>query len=74
MTPEELLEKARAEGPARLPTRGQAVANYYLAKGMTERAVDVYREVLGTGVWTAGVYALSEAELLRLGERPRRRG
>jgi tetratricopeptide (TPR) repeat protein len=70
MTPEELLERARAEGPARLPTRGQAVANYYMAKGMTERAVEVYREVLGTGVWTAGVYALSEAELLRLGERP----
>ncbi|TRO46396.1 hypothetical protein E2P65_05825 [Candidatus Bathyarchaeota archaeon] len=70
VTPERLLEKARSEGPARLPTRGQAIANLYMARGMTERAIDVYREVLGTGVWTAGVYALSEAELLRLGRRP----
>ncbi|MBC8498728.1 hypothetical protein H8D40_07035, partial [Candidatus Bathyarchaeota archaeon] len=71
ISPEGLLEKARSEGPARLPTRGQAIANYYLSRGMTEKAVDVYREVLGTGVWTAGVHVLSEAELLRLGERPR---
>ena len=70
MTPEGLLEAARADGPSRLPTRGQAVANLYMAKGMTEKAAEVYREVLETGVWTAGVYALSEAELSRLGLRP----
>ncbi len=69
-TPEALLEKARCEGPLRLLTRGQAMGNLYLSQGETERAVEVFREILSTGEWTAGVYLLAEAELKKLGLTP----
>jgi len=69
-TPEGLLEKARGEGPARLLTRGQAVANLYMAQGKVEEAVKAYREVVASGEWTAGVHLISEAELKRLNLSP----
>jgi tetratricopeptide (TPR) repeat protein len=69
-TTEALLEKARGEGPLRLLTRGQAIGNLYLSQGETGRAVEVFREILSTGEWTAGVYLLAEAELKRLGLTP----
>jgi tetratricopeptide (TPR) repeat protein len=69
-TPEALLEEARGEGPLRLLTRGQAVGNLYLSRGETGRAVEVFREILETGEWTAGVYLLAEVELKRLGLTP----
>ena len=69
-TPEELLEQARGEGPARFLTRGQAVANLYMAQGKVEDAVNAYREVVASGEWTAGVHLISEAELKRLNLSP----
>ncbi|HUS78329.1 MAG TPA: tetratricopeptide repeat protein [Patescibacteria group bacterium] len=67
LTPEELLEKARSEGPVRFMTRAQAVGNLYLAKGETEKVVEVFSEILSTGEWTGGVFLLAEAELRRQG-------
>jgi len=68
--PEELLDEARSGGPVRLLTRAQAVANHYLSRGLVDEAVVVFREVLSTGEWTAGVYLMAEAELMRLGLHP----
>jgi len=69
-TPEELLDKARDEGTVRFMTRGQAIGNLYMAKGETEKAVEVYREILRNGSWTGGVFLCAEAELKRLGLSP----
>jgi hypothetical protein len=66
--PEAMLARARSEGPVRSITRGQAVANLYLLKGETGRASEVFREVLGTGEWSAGVHLIAESELRRLSE------
>jgi hypothetical protein len=66
-TPEQLLEKARSEGTVRFMTRAQAIGNLYTARDMTDKAVEVYREILGNGNWTGGVYLCAEAELKRLG-------
>jgi tetratricopeptide (TPR) repeat protein len=66
-TPEALLEKARGEGQLRLLTRGQAIGNLYLSRGETGKAAEVFREILETGEWTAGVYLLAEVEMKRLG-------
>lgn len=67
-TPEALLAKARSEGPVRFITRGQAVGNLYMSRGETGRASEVFREILGTGEWSAGVHLIAESELRRLGE------
>jgi tetratricopeptide (TPR) repeat protein len=69
-TPEELLVKARDEGKVRFMTRAQAIGNLYLARGETEKAVEVYREILRNGTWTGGVYLCAEAEIKRLGLTP----
>jgi tetratricopeptide (TPR) repeat protein len=69
-TPEKLLEKARGEGTVRFMTRAQAVGNLYMARSETDKAVDVYREILRKGNWTGGVYLCAEAELMRLGYSP----
>ena len=66
-TPEALLEKARGEGTVRFMTRAQAIGNLYMVRGETEKAVEVYREILRNGNWTGGVYLCAEAELKRLG-------
>jgi len=66
-TPEQLLEKARSEGTVRFMTRAQAIGNLYMARGETEKAVEVYREIMMNGNWTGGVYLCAEAELKRLG-------
>ena len=66
-TPEALLEKARGEGAVRFMTRAQAIGNLYMVRGETEKAVEVYREILRNGNWTGGVYLCAEAELKRLG-------
>jgi len=67
-SPEALLEKARAQGSVRLITRGQAIANLYMAQGEAEKAVEGFREVHATGEWSAGVHLIAESELRRLGE------
>jgi len=69
-SPEQVLEHARRDGGARFMTRGQAVANLFLARGEARRAVDIYREVLVSGEWTGGVHLIAEAELKRLGSPP----
>jgi tetratricopeptide (TPR) repeat protein len=66
--PEALLAKARSEGPVRFITRAQAVANLYISGGETEKALEVFRDILGTGEWSAGVHLIAESELKRLGE------
>jgi len=69
-TPEKLLQKARSEGTVRFMTRAQAIGNLYMTRGETEKAVEVYREIMRNGSWTGGVYLCAEAELMRLGLRP----
>ena len=67
--PEALLKKARSEGRGRLLTRAHAVGNLYLARDEPEKAEKVFKEIHGTGEWSAGVHLLAEAELRRLKER-----
>jgi tetratricopeptide (TPR) repeat protein len=67
-TPEALLAKARSEGSVKFITRGQAVANLCMSRGETRRASEVFREILGTGEWSAGVHLIAESELRQLGE------
>ncbi len=69
-TPEELLEKARREGSVRFMTHAQAIGNLNMARGETDKAVEVYHEILRDGNWTGGVYLCAEAELMRLGLTP----
>ena len=69
-SPEKLLTKAREEGPLNFITRAHAIGNLYLAKGKEEKSVEVFREILGTGIWTAGVYLMAEGEVRRLGLLP----
>ena len=64
------MKKARNEGTVRFMTRAQAIGNLYMAQGETEKAVEIYREVLEKGSWTGGVYLCAEAELKRLGLSP----
>jgi tetratricopeptide (TPR) repeat protein len=71
--PEALLKKARSEGSVRFITRAQAVANLYLSRGKTEKASEVFREILGTGEWSAGVHLIAESELKRLEESPKKK-
>lgn len=66
VTPEELLNKANAEGGVRLLTRAHAVGNLYLAWSETKKAERVFRSIHATGEWSAGVHLLAEAELVRL--------
>ena len=66
-SPEQLLKKARDEGPVNFITRAHAIGNLYLAKGEEEKAVEVFNEIRGTGIWTAGVYLMAEGEVMRLG-------
>ena len=72
-TPEALLEKARTQGPVRFITRGQAVANLYMARGEVGKAVEVFHEVHATGEWSAGVHLIAESELRRMGESPKKK-
>jgi len=72
-TPEALLIKARSEGPVRFITRGQAVANLYMARGEVGKALEVFREVQATGEWSAGVHLIAESELRRIGESPKKK-
>ena len=69
-SPEQLLKKAREDGPVNFITRAHAIGNLYLANGEEEKAVEVFREILGTGIWTAGVYLMAECETMRLGRLP----
>jgi hypothetical protein len=41
--------------------------------GETGRASVVFREILGTGEWSAGVHLIAESELRRLGEGPKKK-
>lgn len=69
-TPEGLLKKARGEGNIRFMTRAQAIGNFYMAMDSTEKAVEIYRDIMRNGSWTGGVYLCAEAELKRLGLTP----
>ena len=67
---EELLIKAREDGPVRFMTRAQAMGNLYQARNEIEKAVKIYKEIHATGRWTGGVHLMAEAELLRLDVKP----
>jgi tetratricopeptide (TPR) repeat protein len=69
-SPEQLLKKARDEGPVNFVTRAHTVGNLYLANGEEDKAVEIFREILGTGIWTAGVFLMAEKEIMRLGLLP----
>jgi tetratricopeptide (TPR) repeat protein len=69
--PENLLEKARGKGTLDLVTTGYGVANWYLYNGDRERAVGVLREIIATGAWAGFGHIAAEADLRRLGLRPK---
>ncbi len=50
-----------------LATLGYGVGNWKLMNGDTLAAVQVYRNVLATGIWPAFGYIASEADLARMG-------
>jgi len=70
MSPEQLLNKARGEGQVNFITRAHAIGNLYLVNDEEEKAAEVFREIQGTGIWTAGVYLMAECEIMRLGLLP----
>lgn len=35
------------------------------SKKQEEKAFEVFREILGTDIWTAGVYLMAEGEVMR---------
>jgi len=50
-----------------LATLGYGVGNWKLTNGDTLAAVEIYRNVLDTGIWAAFGYIASEADLARMG-------
>jgi tetratricopeptide (TPR) repeat protein len=64
--PEKLLKEAFKEGPSRFMTRAHAVGNFFMAKGNTVRAAEIYNEIVRLGNWTAGVHLSAESDLYRL--------
>jgi hypothetical protein len=49
-----------------LATQGYGVANWYLYRGETERALELMRRVVGGKSWAAFGYIAAEADLARL--------
>lgn len=66
--PDSLLDMRGDMSDTRLQyvTQGYGVGNYFLAKGDTAKAREVFGKVLGTGYWAAFGYIASEKELTKL--------
>ncbi|TVQ09807.1 MAG: tetratricopeptide repeat protein [Balneolaceae bacterium] len=51
--------------PLALATQGYGVANYHRETGNEEKAVEIMREILASGYWSAFGYIAAEADLAR---------
>lgn len=69
LSPEEL--RAGASGDLDPPTLGYGIGNWHLYNGRREEAAKAFREVLAGGNWPAFGYIAAEADLKRMGEKPR---
>ena len=63
-TPESLLD-VDADEPLQWATQGYGVANWYLYNGETERARELFEQILERGPWAAFGFIAAEAELAR---------
>lgn len=63
LTPEDLLAKARAQGPLAIATVGYGIGNWYMNNGEEDKAKEVYEEILRTGGWAGFGYIAAEADL-----------
>jgi tetratricopeptide (TPR) repeat protein len=70
LPPDSLLASGAGD-PLQAVTQGYGVGNWYLYGGDTTRAVEIFRQVLAVGNWPAFGHIAAEAELARLGLRPR---
>lgn len=69
LSPEEL--RTGASGDLDPPTLGYGIGNWHLYNGRGEEAAKEFREVLAGGNWPAFGYVAAEADLKRMGEKPR---
>ena len=69
IAPDSLLHVEDADDVAlTLATQGYGVGNYYLVNGERERALAIFRQVVGGAYWPAFGYIAAEADLKRLEE------
>jgi tetratricopeptide (TPR) repeat protein len=61
--PDEVMKDARIQGPLAVATVGYGVGNWYLYNDSTEKAVEIYNEILDTGGWASFGYIAAEADL-----------
>ena len=69
-TADELLEKAMSQGVLGMITSGYGLGCWYLYNGDTEKAREVYNNILDTGSWGAFGYIAAEADMHRLDAKP----
>ena len=69
-TADELLEKAMSQGILGMITSGYGLGCWYLYNGDTEKAREVYGNILSTGSWGAFGYIAAEADMHRLDAKP----
>ena len=69
-TADELLEKAMSQGILGMITSGYGLGCWYLYNGDTEKAREVYQNILDTGSWGAFGYIAAEADMYRLDSKP----
>ncbi len=67
LTPEEVLDvDESADYDLALATQGYGVGNYYLSKGDTLKAKEIFSAVLAGKHWSAFGYIAAEADMMRL--------
>lgn len=67
IAPEEVLDvEGVADYDLTIATQGYGVGNYYLAKGDTLRAKEIFDQVLAGKQWAAFGYIAAEADMMRL--------
>ena len=67
VSPDSLLHvEDEADAALTLATQGYGVGNFHMANGDTERAIEIFRQVIGGSYWPAFGYIAAEAELARL--------
>jgi tetratricopeptide (TPR) repeat protein len=72
LAPETLLSEAADSGnPVAFATVGYGVGNWHLYNGKRPRAVELFRRVIAGGSWASFGYIAAEAELARMGIRPK---
>ncbi|MFU8859666.1 MAG: tetratricopeptide repeat protein [Cyclonatronaceae bacterium] len=62
--PDELYGNDESSALA-LATQGYGVANFHMETGNKEKAIDIMREILGSGYWSAFGFIAAEADLVR---------